>query len=109
MGIFEVLSQRRFTPKICSIVEANLLTAARGDRDGAVLDEVHFPTQGSFSDDHVSGLEDFKTQLGQDDCHKMRVSVGKQWHVGHKPPAVKADYLLVGTKPREKTFRNFVV
>lgn len=72
-----------FTSKICSITEPNLLTAARDHSDRAVLDEVHFPTQSSFSYYHVSGLEDLEAQLGEDHCHKMRVGVGEQWHVGH--------------------------
>ena len=68
---------KQFTPKVCSIVERDLLTASWYDGDGAVLDEVHFPTQCSLTYDQVSGLKDFKTQLGQDHGHKMRVSVGK--------------------------------
>lgn len=63
-----------------------------------MLDEVHFPTQRSLTYDQISGLKDFKTQLCQDDCHKVRVSVGKQWHVGHKPAAVIADNLLQSEK-----------
>lgn len=87
-------NDKRFTPKICSIVERNLFTAPRDDSDGSMLDEVHFPAQCSFTYNQVSGLKDFKTQLCQDHCHKVRISVGKQWHVGHKPTAVIADNLL---------------
>lgn len=92
----------RFTPEIRSVVELNLLTAARDDGDGAVLDEVHFPAQRPFSYDQVSGLEDFETQLGQDHGHKMWVCVGKQRHVGYQAAAVIADNLLQGQE-KEKT------
>lgn len=70
-----------------------------------MLDEVHFPTQRSFSYDQVTGLEDFETQLGQDDRHKMRVGVGKQGHVGYQATAVVADDLLHGRDSGE-TFRR---
>lgn len=97
---------RRFTSKICPIAELNLLTAAWDHSDGAMLDEVHFPTQSSFSYYHVSRLEDLETQLGEDHCHKMRVGVGKQWHVGHEPAAVITNDLLHGGEKEKKTFRN---
>lgn len=84
----------RFTPKICSIAELNLLTTTWDDGDGAVLDKVHFPTQRSLSYNKISRLEDFETQLGQDHRHKMRVSVGKQWHIGYESTTVIADNLL---------------
>lgn len=86
--------QSQFTPKICSIAELNLLTTTWDDGDGAVLDEVHFPTQRSLSYNKISRLEDFETQLGQDHRHKMRVSVGKQWHIGYESTTVIADNLL---------------
>lgn len=84
----------RFTPKISSIAELNLLTTTWDDGDGAVLDKVHFPTQRSLSYNKISRLEDFETQLGQDHRHKMRVSVGKQWHIGYESTTVIADNLL---------------
>lgn len=94
----------RFTSKIRSVVEGNLLTPTRGDSDGAMLNEVHLPPQRSLTYDQVSGLKDFKAQLGQDHCHKMRVSVGKEWHVGHQPTAVIADNLLQGRAGKRLAF-----
>lgn len=94
-GCASSLCQQANLPKICSIVELNLLTTTWEDGDGAVLDKVHFPTQRSLSYNKISWLEDFETQLGQDHRHKMRVSVGKQWHIGYESTTVIADNLLL--------------
>lgn len=100
------VSGRRFTPEICSIAESNLLTSAGNDRDGAVLDEVHFATQRSFSYDEICGLKDLEAKLGQDYRHEMRVSVGEERHVGDEAAAVIADDLLQ-TENRRQFMETF--
>lgn len=63
-----------------------------------MLDEVHFAAQRSFSYDEISGLKDLEAKLGQDYRHEMRVSVGKERHVGDQPATVIADDFLQTTK-----------
>lgn len=62
--------------------------------DHPVLDEVHLLANGALSDDVVSGLEDFKPQLGQHGCHKVWIRIGKQRHGGHQLTAVEVHYFL---------------
>lgn len=83
-----------FTPKVGPIAEGDFFTATRDDGDGAMLDEIHFPTESSFTYYKVPRLENFKAQLGQDHCHKVRVGVGEERHVGDETAAVIADNLL---------------
>lgn len=74
-----------------------------------MLDEVHFPAKSSFSYDKVSRLENLKTQLGEDHCHKMRVSVCKQGHVGHKSTTVVTDYLLQEKVGQNGSYSEIVI
>lgn len=63
-----------------------------------MLNEVHLLPDCAFSDNVVVGLKDLKLQLAQHPCHEVGVCVGKEWHGGHKLPAIKVDNFLVEDK-----------
>lgn len=52
------------TSKVGAVHQLHAYVSFGQDADHPVLDEVHLLADGALSDDVVSGLKDFKSQLG---------------------------------------------
>lgn len=83
------------TSKIRPVCQLHLLVELCDDACHSMLNEVHLLTNSTFSYNVVVGLKDLKLQLAQHCCHKVGVSIGKQWHGGHELTAVEIYNFLV--------------
>lgn len=82
------------TSKVRTVRDLCLFAALCQDSKYAVLDEIHLLSHCPFSDNVISWLEHFETQLGEHWSHKVGICIGEQRHGGHKLSTVKTDDFL---------------
>lgn len=97
--------KKGLTPEIGTITQFGFFVASGQYADPSVLNEVHLTPNSSFTYDEVSWLKHLEPELGQHCGHKVGISVGKQRHVCHQVPAVKADYLLYKRRREQQSTR----
>lgn len=88
------------TSEIRAISQPGVFAVLGQYTDHTMLDEVHFPADGSFSDDEVTWLEDLETQFGQHGRDKVWICVGEERHGGDQLTTVEVDDLLQERKRR---------